>query len=100
MLAQRAEGANPYAYSRSAYMGNPISYSNYVIRTQSFELVPSGGWIPRFTLACPERGLLCRDRLDKAFPSKDKADEFALEDAINWIDNHDETVARSMAPSP
>ena len=28
----------------------------------------------------------CRDRLDKVFSSKEEADEFALEDAMQWID--------------
>jgi hypothetical protein len=92
MLVQPAEGANQHGYRRSANMANPISYSKYVIRTQSFELMPSGGWIPRFTLTCPERGLLYRDRLDKAFPSKREADDFALENAMDWIDNNEETV--------
>ena len=80
-------------------MGDPISYSNYAIQAQSFELLPSGGWIPRFTLTSPDRGLLCRDRLDKVFASKDEADEFALKDAIDWIDDHQESVARPTAPS-
>ena len=80
-------------------MENYISYSNWIIQTQSFEKIPTGGLIPRFKLKFPVRGLLCRDRLDKVFSSKDEADEFALEEAMDWIDKDEETVARSTASS-
>ena len=78
-------------------MGRTISYINCVIHIQSFELMPSSGWIPRFTLTCSDNSLLCRDRLDKVFLSQDEADEFALTDAMDWIDNHSRAVEGTPA---
>lgn len=70
-----------------------ISYKNYLIRGASFQPTKSSGWIPRYVLqrASPSAGAddvpLSHDRLDKAFGSKSEADDFAVQDAKNWIDN-------------
>ena len=79
-------------------MGKSISYGNCVIHLQSFELLPRGGWIPRFTLTGCDHSMLCRDRLDQVFPSKEEADEFALRDAVEWIDDRERT-ARDLVSS-
>ena len=75
-------------------MKSSLAYKNCLIHIESFQLTHSSGWIPRYTLmhqdtesewnAAPS----CRDRLDKVFWSKDEADEFALEDAMQWIDKN------------
>ena len=80
-------------------MTNSISYGKCVIHAESFELMPACGWIPRFTLIYPERSLLCRDHLDKLFASKEEADKFALGDAMDWIDDHEQSVAEPTLPS-
>lgn len=79
-------------------MGKSGAYGNFVIQIQSFELLPSGGWIPRFTLRSSDDSMLCRDRLDQVFPSKEEADEFALKDAVEWIDDR-ERSAKNRASS-
>ena len=67
-------------------MQSNIPYRNYLIHIESFQLSHSSGWIPRFTLTRQDEIPSGRDRLDKVFPSKDEADEFALEDAMHCID--------------
>jgi hypothetical protein len=76
-------------------MANHLCYRNCVILVQSFELMNACGWIPRFTLTCPDRTLLSRDRLDEVFSSKDDADKFALGEAMNCIDDREPTVAEA-----
>ena len=76
---------------RLEQMEHDISYKNYVIRGESFQPTQSSGWIPRYVLqrANPSAGdsPLSHDRLDNAFGSKSEADDFAVQDAKNWIDN-------------
>ena len=69
-------------------MQNSFPYRNCLIHIESFQLTHNSGWIPRFTLTREDDVPSCRDRLDKAFWSKDAADEFALEDAMQWIDRN------------
>jgi hypothetical protein len=74
-------------------MQNTFSYRNCLIHIESFQLTESSGWIPRYTLMRQgmsdwNAALSCRDRLDKVFWSKDEADEFALEDAMQRIDQN------------
>lgn len=76
-------------------MASYLCYRNSVLLVQSFELMNACGWIPRFTLTCPDRTLLCRDRLDEVFSSKDEADKFALGEAMDWIDDREPTVAEA-----
>lgn len=80
-------------------MGKSVSYGNCIIHLQSFELRPSGGWVPRFSLSGPDCSPLCRDRLDKVFPSKDEADEFALKDAVDWLDGRERAAAKGASLS-
>jgi hypothetical protein len=81
-------------------MASYFSYRNCVIHVQSFELTNACGWIPRFTLTCRNRTLLCRDRLDEVFSSKDEADKFALGEAMDWIDDREPTVAEATLSLP
>ena len=75
-------------------MNTRLAYKNRLIDIESFQLTHSSGWIPRFKLTHQEitgdrdRAPWYRDRLDQVFGSKDEADEFALEDAMQWIDRN------------
>jgi hypothetical protein len=69
-------------------MQSNIPYRNCLIHIESFQLTHNSGWIPRFTLTHQDNVLSGRDRLDKVFLSKDEADEFALADAMQWIDKN------------
>ena len=75
-------------------MKRDISYKNCLIRSESFQLTQSSSWIPRYILrrqnsnaegnGAPSH----HDRLDKVFWTENEADEFALEDAMRWIDRN------------
>ena len=71
-------------------MKHVISYKNYLIHSESFQLPPRGAWIPRFVLQssnlAADDSPLHRDRLDQAFGSESEADDFAVQDAKLWID--------------
>jgi len=73
-------------------MKSLLSYKNCLVRGESFELAQSNSWIPRFSLtlqdanSTPKGALSHHDRLDKVFHTKSEADEFALQDAMLWID--------------
>jgi hypothetical protein len=67
---------------------NNIPYRNCLIHIESYQLTHSSGWIARFKLTRQDDVLSGRDRLDKVFLSKDEADEFALKDAMQWIDHN------------
>jgi hypothetical protein len=41
---------------------------------------------------------LSHDRLDKAFGSKSDADDFAVQDAKNWIDNLGSATMNVVSP--
>ena len=75
-------------------MNSVLAYKNCLIHIDSFQLTHSSGWIPRFKLMRQDiktkwkDAPSYRDRLDKVFWSKDEADEFALEDAMQWIDQN------------
>ena len=75
-------------------MKSIISYKNCLIRGESFQLTQSSSWIPRYTLTLqdansnPKRALSHHDRLDKVFRTENEADEFALPDAMRWIDQN------------
>jgi len=85
-------------------MKHDIPYKNYHIRGESFQPTPSSGWIPRYVLqrANPSNGAcdspVSRDRLDKAFGSESEADDFAVQDAKNWIDNLDSATVDVASP--
>jgi hypothetical protein len=74
-------------------MERVISYKQRLIRGESFQLPQSDSWIPRYTLVCEDIDkrqsddfLTYRDWLDKVFWTKNEADEFALKEAMQWID--------------
>ena len=75
-------------------MKSIISYKNRLIRGESFQLTQSSNWIPRYTLTLQgasnhQNGALSHhDRLDKVFRTENEADEFALQDAMRWIDQN------------
>jgi hypothetical protein len=77
-------------------MNTSLAYKNCFIHIESFQLTHSSGWIPRFKLTGQDTQSAApsyRDRLDKVFLSKDEADEFALEDAMQWIDQNGRSSA-------
>lgn len=75
-------------------MKNSVSYKNYVIRGESFQLAQNTGWIPRYSLTRPDADKksnaapLHYDRLDQVFCTEDEADGFALQEAVRWIDEN------------
>jgi hypothetical protein len=75
-------------------MKSIISYKNRLIRGESFQLAQSSGWIPRYSLtlqganSSPKGALSHHDRLDQVFWTEHEADEFALQDAMRWIDKN------------
>jgi len=75
-------------------MKSSISYKNCLIRSESFQPAQSTGWIPRYTLTLQgakndlKGALSHHDRLDQVFSTENEADEFALQDAMQWIDKN------------
>jgi hypothetical protein len=75
-------------------MKNSMSYKNCLIRGESFQLTQSSGWIPRYILTSldvrngrsypPSH----HDRLDQVFLAQHEANRFAIEDAMQWIDEN------------
>jgi len=86
-------------------MKSDISYKNYRIRGKSFQPTQSSGWIPRYVLQCANPGAgsgdspSSHDRLDKAFASAAEADDFAVQDAMKWIDNFGSATANATSPA-
>ena len=85
-------------------MKHEVSYKNYLIRGESFQPTQSSGWIPRYVLQRAnfsngaDDSPLSHDRLDKAFGSRSEADDFAVQDAKNWIDNLGSATADVASP--
>ena len=75
-------------------MKNKISYKDCLIHSESFQLGQSGSWIPRYALTRPNpnsdsNGIPSHhDRLDKVYWTEREADDFALQDAMHWVDNN------------
>ena len=75
-------------------MKSILSYKNCLVRGESFQLVQSSNWIPRYSLKLQgannnSKGALSHhDRLDQVFRTENEADEFALQDAMRWIDQN------------
>ncbi len=75
-------------------MKSSISYKNCLIRSESFQLTQSSSWIPRYTLTRQDTNSKWNgapshhDRLDKVFWTENEADEFALQDAMWWVDKN------------
>jgi hypothetical protein len=75
-------------------MKSILSYKNCLVRGESFQLAQSCNWIPRYSLTLQgannnSHGALSHhDRLDQVFRTENEADEFALKDAMRWIDQN------------
>jgi hypothetical protein len=75
-------------------MTSSISYKNCLIRSESFQLARNGSWVPRYTLTLRDTNNKWNgtpshhDRLDKVFWTEQEADEFALQEAMEWIDQN------------
>jgi hypothetical protein len=75
-------------------MKQSISYKNCLIQSQSFQLAINTSWIPQFTVTpgTMRNAIGARPthhaRLDQVFWSETEADEFALQDAMRWIDSN------------
>jgi hypothetical protein len=75
-------------------MKSSISYKNCLICSESFQREGKGGWIPQYTVTRqdaknPTSGVPAHHaQLDKTFWSENEADEFALQDAMHWIDKN------------
>jgi len=75
-------------------MKSSISYKNCFICSESFQLAPNSSWIPQYTLSRGStRNTVAESathhaRLDKVFWSESEADEYALQDAMQWIDSN------------
>jgi len=75
-------------------MKSILSYKNCLVRGESFQLAQNCNWIPRYSLTLQEannnsKGALSHhDRLDQVFRTENEADEFALQDAMRWIDQN------------
>ena len=91
-------------HKRLEQMKHDIPYKNYLIRGESFQPTQSSGWIPRYVLQRANLIVgaddlpLSHDRLDKAFGSKSEADDFAVQDAKNWIDKLDSATVDVASP--
>ena len=73
-------------------MKSVVAYKNCLIRSESFQLGQNGSWIPRYTLTRQDNKSKWHgapshyDRLDEVFSTEHEANEFALQDAMQWID--------------
>lgn len=87
-------------------MKSDIFYKNYLIRGNSFQPTQSSGWIPRYVLQRANFSVgsgdspSSHDRLDKVFASAAEADDFAVREAMMWIDNIGSTTANGASPAP
>ena len=75
-------------------MKSSIAYQNCLIRGESFQREKNGKWIPQYSLKRQETKSRVSDflsrqaQLNKAFPTEDAADDFALQEAMKWIDKN------------
>ena len=75
-------------------MKSSISYQNCLIRGESFQRETNGKWVPQYTLRRqPTKNNLSdflshQAQLNKAFRTENAADDFALQEAMKWIDNN------------
>ncbi|MGB7949953.1 MAG: hypothetical protein WCH75_19895 [Candidatus Binatia bacterium] len=75
-------------------MKSSISYKNCFIRGESFQCEKDGKWIPQYTLKRQESKNMRSDflshqaKLKKIFTSENAADDFALQEAMKWIDKN------------
>jgi hypothetical protein len=75
-------------------MKSSISYQNCLIRGESFQREKNGNWIPKYTLRRQDTKNKGNDfpshqaQLNRTFPSENAADNFALQEAMKWIDKN------------
>jgi hypothetical protein len=75
-------------------MKSSISYQNCLIRGESFQRENNGRWVPQYTLRRQDTKNRGSDfpshqaQLDKTFPTENAADDFALQEAMKWIDEN------------
>jgi len=75
-------------------MKSKITYRNWLICSDSFKLERMGPWIPHYTLT--RQGAKNKQsnvathhaQLKASFWSENEADEFAVQDAMRWIDKN------------
>jgi hypothetical protein len=75
-------------------MKSNITYRNWLICSGSFRLERKGRWIPQYTLT--HQGAKNNEsdvgthhaQLKTSFLSENEADEFALQEAMHWIDTN------------
>jgi hypothetical protein len=81
-------------------MKSSISYKSCLIRGESFQPKKGGEWVPKYTLRRQDTKNKMSDflshqaQLDKTFPTESAADDFALQEAMKWIDEHEKTKQR------
>lgn len=75
-------------------MKSSISYKSCLIRGESFQRKKDGKWVPQYTLRRQDIKNQVSDflshqaQLDKTFPTESAADDFALQEAMKWIDKN------------
>jgi hypothetical protein len=75
-------------------MKNSISYKSCLTRGESFQPKKDGVWVPQYTLRRQDTKNQVSDflshqaQLDKTFPTESAADDFALQEAMKWIDKN------------
>ncbi|HEU4344457.1 MAG TPA: hypothetical protein VFU31_23120 [Candidatus Binatia bacterium] len=75
-------------------MKSSISYQNCLIRGESFQREKNGNWVPKYILRrhdTKNKGndfLSHQAQLNKIFPTENAADDFALQEAMKWIDKN------------
>jgi hypothetical protein len=75
-------------------MKSSISYQNCLIRGETFQREKNGKWVPQYTLRRQHIKNKVSDflshqaQLNKAFPTENAADDFALQEAMKWIDKN------------
>jgi hypothetical protein len=75
-------------------MKSSISYKSCLIRGESFQRKKDGKWVPQYTLRRHDTKNQVSDflshqaQLDKTFPTESAADDFALQEAMKWIDKN------------
>ncbi len=75
-------------------MKSSISYKSCLIRGESFQPKKDGEWVPQYTFRRQDTKNQVSDflshqaQLDKTFPTESAADDFALHEAMKWIDKN------------
>ena len=69
-----------------------ISYKNCLIRGESFQREKNGTWVPQYTVTCQKPKNTGNHfpsqqyQLSEIFPTEDEANNFALQKAMEWVD--------------